>query len=36
LRHIVELNTVHITLANLRVTHSGTMHLTLCGEVHRS
>jgi hypothetical protein len=36
LHHVVELYRVHVTLANLCVTHSGMMHLTLSCEVHHS
>jgi hypothetical protein len=35
LHHVVELDSVHVTLANICVTRSGTMHLTLSCEVHR-
>jgi hypothetical protein len=36
LHHVIELYRVHITLANLCVTRSGTMHLTLSCAVHCS
>jgi hypothetical protein len=36
LHHIIELYRIHVTLANLCVTRSGTMHLTLSYEVHHS
>jgi hypothetical protein len=36
LLHVLELYSVHVTLANLCITRSGMMHLALSCEVHRS